>query len=138
VPVTASAIDHLPNERSFSVVLPWNDRMERSLATIRVRDIRAPIVSTSLTSDAAVATVDDNAAPVLPDPASTVERPRADRARIRFNSAIYRAAMVKDAATGQVIAFVRNSGDEIVTRNGRAIDVVYSDGVRSVTRRNLR
>jgi hypothetical protein len=94
--------------------------------------------SVSVTSEAAAQTVDDNVPPVLPDPAGTVERPRADRARIRFNASQYRGAMVKDAATGQIIAFVRNSGDEIVTRNGRAIDVVYSDGVRSVTRRNIR
>ena len=46
--------------------------------------------------------------------------------------------MVKDAATGQVIAFIRKSGDEVVVRNGRAVDIVYSDGVRSVTRRNIR
>jgi hypothetical protein len=33
------------------------------------------------------------------------------------------------------MGFVRNSGDAVVT-NGRAIEVVYSDGVRSIVRRN--
>jgi hypothetical protein len=40
-------------------------------------------------------------------------------------------AMVRDASTGALMGFVRRSGDAVVT-GGRAVEVVYSDGVRTV------
>jgi hypothetical protein len=42
--------------------------------------------------------------------------------------------MVRDAATGQIMGFVRRQG-AVVGTGGRSVDVVFSDGVRSVVRR---
>ena len=43
-------------------------------------------------------------------------------------------AMVRDAGTGEVLGFVRDAGRTVVT-GGRRVEVVFSDGVRSVVKR---
>jgi hypothetical protein len=53
---------------------------------------------------------------------------------VRWDNASYRMAMVRDAATGELMGFVRRNGGEVAT-GGRATEVVFSDGVRSVVRR---
>ena len=63
----------------------------------------------------------------------TVDRTTDGRARVTWNSSAYPMAMVRDASTGALMGFVRRSGDAVVT-GGRAIDVIFSDGVRSVRR----
>jgi hypothetical protein len=60
-----------------------------------------------------------------------VARTTDGRARVTWNSTAYPMAMVRDASTGALMGFVRRSGDAVVT-GGRAVEVVYSDGVRTV------
>jgi hypothetical protein len=43
-------------------------------------------------------------------------------------------AMVRDAATGEVLGFVREPGRTVAT-GGRRVVVVFSDGVRSAVKR---
>jgi hypothetical protein len=43
-------------------------------------------------------------------------------------------AMVRDATSGEVLGFVRDPGRTVST-NGRRVEVVFSDGVRSTARR---
>ncbi|MES2522901.1 MAG: hypothetical protein V4617_09410 [Gemmatimonadota bacterium] len=129
LPIEAPLVDHVKShvERQFAVVLPWSARLERSLATLRVRDVRMPLSAASRSSDALAA----RQAP--PEPAARVER-AAGRERLQWNSSAFPMAMVRDVATGQTIAFLRHSGDDFAAR-GRTVDIVLSDGVRSVTRR---
>jgi hypothetical protein len=42
--------------------------------------------------------------------------------------------MVRDATTGEVLGFVRDPGRTVST-NGRRVEVVFSDGVRSAVKR---
>lgn len=141
LPIVADRVDHSTSqsEQHFAVVMPWSATLERALSRIRVRDVRTPLVAASRVSSTAVAAkLSRNAiltAPlVMPDPEATVDAAPAGRARVRWNSARYPMAMVRDAITGQIMGYVRKSGDAVVT-GGRTLEVEYSDGVRSVTQR---
>ncbi len=139
LPIEAERVDHVTDhdERQFSVVLPWTAALEQSLARVRVRDLRSPLLSAARVSPAAVSPErvrgGVNTPLVLPDPESTLETVAAGRTEVRWNKGVYPMAMVRDAATGQVMGYVRNPGDAIVN-GGRRLEVVYSDGVRSIVR----
>jgi hypothetical protein len=139
LPLDAPLVDHTTSgeERQFAVVLPWSAELEGSLASLRVRDVRSPLSAARRTSDAARRAGNRAGAArigrELADPTPRVDR-AAGRDRLLWNSAAYPMAMVRDVATGQTIAFLRGTGDGYIAR-GRAVDLVLSDGVRSVTRR---
>ena len=141
LPITADKVDHVTDhdERQFSVVVPWTAALEQSLTRLRVRDVRTPLLTASRASATAVSAKlsrGARTAPALlmPDPDPVLEAAPAGRTRVRWNATQYPMAMVRDAATGDVMGFVRRSGDAIVN-GGRTLEVVYSDGVRSVVRR---
>jgi hypothetical protein len=129
----AMEIDHETGVRHLAAVIPWSQQLEVGLVSVRVRDLRNPL---SVSTARSVAT----AAPglpemVLPEPASTtVENAGAGRVRINLGAG-YRDAMVRDGVTGEILGFVRNGEGEVSARPGRSLDIVYSDGVRSITRR---
>lgn len=140
LPIDAPKVDHVTSheERQFAVVVPWTASLETSLASLRVRDVRTPLSVATRTSETArrVRTTQPSSVRIdaaQAEPQITVER-SASRDRLRWNSMAFPLAVVRDAATGQTLAFARRSGDAFVSR-GRAVDVTYSDGVRSVTRR---
>jgi hypothetical protein len=85
--------------------------------------------------NARVSTTAKTAQPIaMPDPAASVETVAVGRTRVRWNTTAYPMAMLRDATTGKVIGFVRASGTDIAT-GGRSLEVVYSDGVRSVVQK---
>lgn len=133
-PIEAQRVDHATaaDERQFAVVVPWSATLEARLASIRVRDARSPLSAVARKS-ARMTAPGTGGTPVAPQVASQVDRTTDGRARVTWNSAAYPMAMVRDAATGALMGFVRRSGDAVVT-SGRAIDVIFSDGVRTVQR----
>ncbi len=140
LPITPERVDHVTthDERQFAVIVPWTAALEEALSRVRVRDLRSPLLAATRASAAAVSaglsrTVRPMRPLAMPDPASQVESAPAGRARVRWNKAAYPMAMVRDAATGQIMGYVRNSGDAVVT-GGRRLEVVYSDGARSVVK----
>ena len=141
LPITAESVDHVTrhDERQFAVVVRWTPDLEQSLSRIRVRDVRSPLLSSARTSPTAVLAGRSRALRVttplaMPDPAADVLPAPAGRARLRWNSTAYPMAMVRDATSGLIMGYVRNSGDALLT-GSRPLDVVFSDGVRSVTKR---
>jgi len=50
--------------------------------------------------------------------------------RLQWNAAAYPMALVRDAATGDILSFAR-SGDATIGAGGRELDITFSDGVRS-------
>jgi hypothetical protein len=135
-PIEAQRVDHATaaDERQFAVVVPWSATLEARLAAIRVRDARSPLSavarrSARMTAPSAGGTPLTSQMPVQ----AQVDRTTDGRARVTWNTSAYPMAMVRDAATGALMGFVRRSGDAVVT-GGRAIDVIYSDGVRTVQR----
>ena len=141
LPIAAERVDHVTDheELQFSVVLPWTASLEQALTRLRIRDVRTPLLSAVRTSETAVSAKLSRRAPnaaalVMPDPEPLLEAASNGRTRVRWNSQRYPMAMVRDAATGAVMGYVRRSGDAIVS-GGRRLETVYSDGVRSVVRR---
>jgi hypothetical protein len=133
-PIHAEKVDHATtaDERQFAVVVPWSATLETRLASIRVRDARSPLAAVARTS-ARMVVPSPGGTPSTPALQAQVDRSTDGRARVTWNSSAYPMAMVRDASTGALMGFVRRSGDAVVT-GGRAVDVVYSDGVRSVRR----
>ena len=135
-PIEAQRVDHATasDERQFAVIVPWSATLEARLASIRVRDARSPLSATTRRSARMTAPATGGTPVVTPLQAQVqaqVARTTDGRARVTWNSSAYPMAMVRDASTGALMGFVRRSGDAVVT-GGRAVEVVYSDGVRTV------
>jgi hypothetical protein len=135
LPLEAPLVDHATahEERQFAVVVPWSARLETSLASLRVRDTRAPMSGAVRGSDAAVRARIARTPITLPEPAAAITR-AAGREQLRWDATRYPMAMVRDEASGQIVAFLRRTGDTFQAR-GRAVQLVLSDGVRSTVRR---
>ena len=119
-------VDH--DERQFAIVVPWSAKLERSLARVRVRDAASPLAAAVRTVSAAV--VEGTTA----DPAASTSAESRGRTRLHWNAQAYPMVMARDAVTGDILGFLRTSGDAFSAR-GRAVELVYSDGVRSLVRR---
>jgi hypothetical protein len=137
LPFTADRVDHAfdHDERHFAVVVPWSPRLERALATIRVLDVRQPLGAASLTSASTTAaamsvSAVDSVPVVMPAAVAQITSVSGARKRVEWNRAAYPMVMARDANTGEIMAFMRNSGDAMVT-GGRNVEFVFSDGVRS-------
>ncbi len=132
VPLEASVVDHIEpghEQRQFAVVLPWSATLEQRLQQVRVRDVRVPMRAALQRAGTAAV----GARALADAPAEQLER-SARQVRVRWDNPSYRMAMVRDAATGQIMGFVRRQGAAVAT-GGRNVEVVFSDGVRSVVRR---
>ena len=141
LPIAADLVDHVTDhdERQFAVIVPWTAALEQALSEVRVRDARTPMLAAARASSSAVAarlssTIKSVQAVAMPDPQTIVETVSTGRARVKWNDNAYPMAMLRDAITGKVIGFVRSSGSEVQT-GGRAVEIVYSDGVRSVVQK---
>ena len=144
LPIIADRVDHATDrdERQFAVVVSWTAAFEQALSQVRVRDVRTPLLSASRASVSAVsarlARGMRTAQPLaMPDPQPVLESATAGRTRVRWNSAAYPMVMVRDARTGLVMGYMRSSGESMAF-GGRTVELVYSDGVRSVVRGGLR
>ncbi len=139
LPISADRVDHVTDhdERHFAAVVPWTATLEDALTRLRVRDLRSPLVAGTRASASAVAERRVRGAPrlavAMPDPQVVTEAAPAGRVRVRWDQTRYPMAMVRDAASGQIMGYVRQSGDGVVS-GGRRLEVVLSDGVRSVVK----
>ena len=70
----------------------------------------------------------------LRNPGAAMTSPAAVQATITWDVATYPMAMVRDAATGEILSFARSGATTIWTRS-RQFDVTFSDGVRSTIHR---
>ncbi|MEZ4457615.1 MAG: hypothetical protein R2882_13870 [Gemmatimonadales bacterium] len=68
------------------------------------------------------------------DPAATMTPTTPVQTRITWDAATYPMAMIRDAATGEVLSFARGGSINLWTTS-RRFDVTFSDGVRSLVRR---
>jgi hypothetical protein len=140
LPIETNAVDHvLPGheERQFAVVVPWSASLEQRLSQLRVSDVRVPMRAASRRSTAALPQAfgkgADPRAAQQADPSAALERtPR--QVKVAWRNSSYPMAMVRDANTGEVMGFVRQSGATVAT-GGRSVEVVFSDGVRSTVKR---
>jgi hypothetical protein len=139
LPIEASLVDHVTDreERQFAVVVPWSAALEDRLASIRVADPRAPLRSvarrTPFASPAAARAAGAQMLRADVEPTETLARTAGGRLRVSWRNGGYGMAMVRDASTGEIMGYVRRPGAEVAT-GGRRVEVVFSDGVRSVVR----
>ncbi|MGQ0704100.1 MAG: hypothetical protein ACT4PM_13290, partial [Gemmatimonadales bacterium] len=118
----APEIADLPGgpERHFAFVLPLGAEPE-AVARVRVRmdgrtvELRPP-------------------AAVAPDPRPVVSRVGPDRISVRWDASRHPMVLVRDPATGRVLSFARN-GDATVWSRATEIELQFSDGVRTTSRR---
>lgn len=156
VGVVASRVDHVEgrDERHFAVVLPFTNDVAEQLASIRVRDIRSPLLSATRSSvvraqlaaqeraeartqpSARRNTQQERAAAAsrVTDPAVKLDAVSPKATRVSWTNSTYNMGLVRDAQSGAILGFVRRSGHTVMT-DGRAVEVVFSDGVRSEVHR---
>jgi hypothetical protein len=120
-------IDHLPGVRQFAYVVPLPET-GASPAALRLRANGREILNR-----ASAAGASPSAGPASMPRLSRVGA----RSRLQWNAAEHPMAMVRDAATGQIISFARGGSADIVTPRAD-VEVILSNGVTSAKRASLR
>jgi len=134
-------IDHNANAQAFSFAVPLNSFAEARLASVaviggangtteQVARVAAARRVGDLTPPPTMMATDDNSTQVT-SPAPRMVRSGALQ-RVTWDDAVWPIAMVRDAQTGQVLSYLRKSGDAFVPSSNRA-RVVFSNGVKTVT-----
>jgi hypothetical protein len=123
---STALVADLPGEpRTFAFVLPLDRAGRGRAAALRV-------AGPGGAAERRASPLPPGARAVAPTPA--VER-AGDRTRLRWDPSRFGAAMVRDAATGDVLTIVRGGGAAEVTGARGDLDVTFSDGVRSARAR---
>ena len=118
----AQEVADLPDAQSFAFAIPLSSLGGRAPDELRL-DARGREVRRVRTPAALSAT----------DPQQRLQRVNARAAALRWNAARYPLAVVRDARTREILAFARG-GDVRVAVPRPDLELVFSDGVRSVTR----
>lgn len=116
-------------EHHITAVVPMDAAMEASVVRVRLVTPAGPAERVSLQSLA-----QSGGRLFFRDPAATMTRPTAVQASLTWDGTVFPMAMVRDAATGEILSFARG-GSAVVWTGSRRFDVTFSDGVRSVVRR---
>ena len=121
--------DH--DERHFAFVVPLS-RIGAAYARLQVRGGSTVAMRASAAAERAGLRAADRVAVLReqPTPAAAATRERGDRLRLAWNAVAYPMALVRDAATGEILSFARG-GDAMLVSDAAELDVTYSDGVRS-------
>jgi len=119
--------DHAPGVRTFAYAVPLPASGARP-ATLRLLNGASELTRRSATTTRlGGATTNAIAAP------TRLTQTASGRARLEWDAKTYPGAMVRDPATGQILAFLSGGSGEIAV--GRDVDVVFSTGVTSVKQR---
>jgi hypothetical protein len=111
-------------ELQFAAVLPVSPAVSQQVATLRFVTPAGTAVRTSPRAASGPRTL------FMPDPAVSAARPNALQAALQWDGATYPMALVRDAATGQILSFARGGQATIWTR-AAALDVTFSDGIQA-------
>lgn len=134
-------IDHHDNAQTFNFAVPLNTFAEVRLASVvvlggangpteQVARVAAARVMGDNTPAPVMLSTDDNSTQVT-SPAPRLVR-SGQLQRVTWDDAVWPVAMVRDAQTGQILSYLRKSGDAFVPSSNRA-RVVFSNGVKTVT-----
>ena len=121
----AQPIADLPSSSSFAFAIPISRLGSRTVSELRLlaagREVRVaappPISGVS-----------------IPDPELRLSRGAANRLAVRWNANRFPMVMVRDQRTGEVLSFARG-GDASVWSQRNDVELIFSDRVRSVSRR---
>lgn len=117
------------HEEHFVAVIPLDQAQDDGLAQLRLVTPAGPVNRLS-----PQAIVQAGGRLFLRNPGAAMTSPAAVQATITWDVATYPMAMVRDAATGEILSFARSGATTIWTRS-RQFDVTFSDGVRSTIHR---
>jgi small-conductance mechanosensitive channel len=136
------AIDHAPNAGTFGFAIPLDAYTETHLASVavtggvggeaEVAPSQAMALAMASGSASVALTTADGGVATVTEPAARVQ-PAGAESRVVWDDAAWPRAIVRDAATGQVLAYLRRSGDAFVP-SGSQIKVTFSNGLRSLTK----
>ena len=132
------AVDHLAGESQFATVVPLTPTQQQRVSRIVLRSLRSPLPLGSIRSAAANLAglrADQGAEAADLIPRARLESGSAGRRRVSWNDRVYKMGMVRDRNTGEILSFLRKPGDEF-RADGRAVEIVFSDGTRSVIERD--
>lgn len=127
IQVVSATDDRTGPESHFAAVLPLSAAIETSLAELRF------VGPEGTASRGSAQAFGPGGPPPLPrDPGPALARPNADQAELRWDAATYPMALVRDPTTGQVLSFARG-GRALIWTRAAALDLTFSDGVRTVS-----
>ncbi len=117
-------------QRQFAYVIPLSASRSDRLARLRVRGgsrmaERASAAAMAVQGKGVVALRQQQ-----PLPDRQARMVGGGMVQLQWSSAAYPMALVRDAATGDILSFARN-GDATIDVGGRELDITFSDGVRS-------
>lgn len=115
--------DATPDAKQFAFAVPLDARGASQLATIRVTGDgktaqRVAVRDESITTESSLISI-------------SMVSPAKQTLAVSWARDLYPMAVVRDADTGEILAFARNGQATIASRTSR-IDVTLTDGVRSV------
>jgi hypothetical protein len=117
----AERIADLPGDhRTFAFAMPMRLLRGRTPAALRLSGGGRAVTHTR---SAAVSDV----------PSATVARVNPRAARVQWDASKFPAVLIRDADTGDILSIARG-GDATISTNGQALELQYSDRVRSVGR----
>ncbi|HSE28428.1 MAG TPA: zinc-dependent metalloprotease family protein [Gemmatimonadales bacterium] len=126
---SAALVADLPGEtHTFAFVLPLDPARRNRVAALRVSGPGG-------SAERRATPLPPGARAVVPQ--ASVER-AGDRTRLRWDPARFGAALIRDAATGEVLTIVRDGGAAEVVGARGDLEVSFSDGVRSTRARVAR
>ncbi|MHB1328766.1 MAG: hypothetical protein ACYC2K_11250 [Gemmatimonadales bacterium] len=117
-------------EEHFSSAIPLDATSDRDLVRLRFVGPAGSAERRSIQGLAAAGTGKLQ----LRSPAVSLRAPNAVQAGLTWDAATYPIAMVRDAATGEILSFARG-GSAAIWTSSRRFEVTFSDGVRSVVQR---
>ncbi|MFN2602457.1 MAG: hypothetical protein ABR582_06830 [Gemmatimonadaceae bacterium] len=119
----ARVADASPDSKQFAIAIPLEARLISQIAVIRVTGAgktaeRRTIGTESLNADNSSVTISDAA-------------PGKRTLAVSWRRDIYEMAVIRDADTGEILAFGRNGRTTVSVPSGK-VDVTLTDGVQSV------
>ncbi len=115
-------VDHAPGVRHFTFAVPLRMLRGRAPVTMELRGAGADVRRQQAMAAAA------------PDVRAT--RVAADQVRLQWDAAASPLAVIRDPASGAILALARN-GNALVQTGARELDIELSSGVRSQARRKV-
>lgn len=134
-------IDHDNDAQAFAFAVPMSLTTESRLVSVAVvggtsgtveQTARVSMASLQGNTAGAPATrTADDGSTVVSDPQATITR-SGNSNRVEWDDQTYPLALVRDAQSGQVLAYLRRAGDSFIPRGGQ-VRISFSNGVQSIT-----
>lgn len=136
-------VDHVKDAATFAFAVPtrgWNSaaaaiRVREGTRTLTERRVVAPGAAPNAVPNAVTRVRADDGRSLVQAPAARVARRGSGALSVSWNRSEWPTVMVRDAASGAILMFARRDDQLARAGNIPELELVFSDGVRSITRR---